>query len=627
MGVSTSQFPSRSTLVGRFIIAHENTLVTLPAPPTGNNSSNAGDTVGNEGLLTRRFVNSIISDNERARAAFANRRGATRKENGTTDQRRSLVILLITDRRIIFASPDGDVPADGSVRYGDIASVDIHPGRVTSISIKSVDSVEWRFRLPSADASTIDSVGRHLHWIERVRQEFLELRADIEMAAGVIRDHVDTMDWEEAQQQYRCTRDRLDRFISTLESTTPIKNEVIAPELTQVERTLEKAHVTLYIERARSELELGSYLIEHEDTDRPKEALQRALHFYECATAQQDVVQRADSFEFGTQRTLKQDIKELGWEIEMVAAEPRRQAEEAKLKAQSADNIATAIEYWESALRRYEQALVMELGTQGRQFTGEPEELRTERDIAVEMLLDLCDEYSRSQQQEGLERHRAGRVKEAIRCCETAVTQLERACELATEYNYPEPTDYESRLTELQETITEIRTGEFKTPESGNNKATPDSEVTAGETPSTTDAPGESGSVSEYPQTEVSAGNSKNENKSGELPDDESTLWRSAGGATSQSASESSDSATSLEPLDIPSLDDIKTLDTHSDITLTLADPTEETDSQSQTLGDGLKPPTATDESDPSDSFEAFSSMFATEDADDGELKRSSQTD
>jgi len=603
-------FHNRPTLVGRFIIADENTLVKLPHPPTGNNASSAGGNAGNKGLLTRVFISSIISDNERARAAFANRRGATKTVNGTADTRRPLVVLLITDRRIVFASPDGDVPSDASLGYGEIATAGIETGRVNSVAIESVDSVQWTFRLPSADATTIDAVRRHLQWIEQVRQRFLEVRADIEMAAGVIRDHAESMDWEEALQQYRDTRDTLDRFISTLECTTPIENEVLAPQLTEIERTLEKAHVTLYIERARSELELGSYLIEHEDSGRPKEVLQRALRFYECATGQQDAVERGDAFEFGTQRTLKENIEKLGWEIEMVAAEPRRQAEEAKLKAQSTASIATAIEYWESALRRYEQALVLELGNHNRQFTGDPEELRTERDIAVEMLLDLCTEYSQSQWKKGLEQHAAGRIKAAIRCCETAISQLERACELAAEYDYPKPTHRDTRLSEWQKTVTAIRTGQFTLTEAEYSRPSSDSRTATGET--SAESTSENGSLP----------------VDGDEFDDDSVLWRSAERTADESAGEATEAGP--EPLDVPSLDDIKALDTHSDITLTLADPTaeNETDPHSDTLGDALRPPEPTDEPAPDESFEAFSDLFVNgEDAENTALKRTSDTD
>lgn len=556
--MTDTQCYRHTTLVGHFIIADENNIIELPIPPTGDNPSKAGNNAGNRGLLTRAFVNSIISDNERARAAFVNRRGGSRAVDDTVERRESLIVLLVTDRRIVFATRDGTVPDDASLSYGDIATATIKPGRVNSVVIESTDSVRWTFQLPDVDTETIDAVRRHLQWIEQVRQEFFELKADIEMTAGKIREFAESMDWEQAQQQYRATRDRLDRFISTLEITLPIANDVLAPELTGVERTLEKAHVTLYIERARSELELGSYLIEHEDSDRPKQVLQRALRFYECATGQQDAVERGDAFEFGTQRTLKREIEELGWELEMVAAEPRRQAEEAKLNAQATDSKSRAIENWETALRRYEQALVLELGDHNREFTGDREELKRERNIAVEMLLDLLDEQSRNRWSEGLDHRQAGRIKDAIRACEDAMSHLDRARELATEYDRPGPPAVGERLSQIDETVTALRTGEM-----GSSK---------------------------FQRNESQLNNTPEQSHSSET---ETQPERDSDRVEQPSEEASKNGKT----LDIPSLNDIKTLDTHSEITFTLADPTteRETAKNGDAPGDELRPPNPRD--------------------------------
>ncbi len=443
-----------------------------------------------------------------------------------------------------------------------MATATVQQGRLNSVVVESVDSVQWAFQLPDTHSSTIDAVRRHLQWITHVRQQFFELKNDIELAAGVIREHAESMEWTDAQREYRAIRDRLDRFICTLELTTPIPNQVIAPGLTESERTLEKAHVILYVERARSELELGRYLVEHEDSVRPKKALQRALRFYECAIGQQDAVERGDAFQFGTQRTLKRAIEELGWELEMVAAEPRRQAEEAKQEAQDTDTASTAIECWETVLRRYEQALLLDLGDHTRQFTGNPTEIRSERDIAVDMLIELRTEAAQTEAEKTRMHQQAGERLRAISTGETALSHLERVRELATQYDRPALSDLEDRLSRLNETVTALRTNRPDASEAANSHQLPQS-------------------------TE----HSPNPAPDPEQVDEHSTLWRSDSSTDTGSAETAHPSPSATEPIDIPSLNDIKRLDTHSDITFTLADPSTESDQSDLELRDDVLRP------------------------------------
>lgn len=160
-----------------------------------------------------------------------------------------------------------------------------------------------------------------------------------------------------AQETYQDVRRSLDTLISAVQITTPTANNTLAPGLTDIERTLEEANVRLYIERAGSQLELGWYLVEYENYDQAADVLERARQLHLRAEGQSDAVKRADAFAFGRQRKLTEDLERFEWTLKTVAAEPVRQANEATVMAEATGDTDTVVEYWETAVRRYDDIL------------------------------------------------------------------------------------------------------------------------------------------------------------------------------------------------------------------------------------------------------------------------------
>jgi hypothetical protein len=446
------------------------------------------DSEGARGALAGGVLSSIINNNERVRAAFTSPDGLTRIGNEERHVAFS-VIMLVTDERILFVEGDhstGDIGADaGSLAYNDIAAVAVDGQDPAVLALSMANGVRWEFPLPGTDPEVIDSVRRHLHWVGELRSRLVACRNDIAFAAGEIRDHAKDMAWADAEAVYAKHRDRLDRLIGAVHVTVPIDDHVIAPELTDMERTLEWACAGLAIEYAQSQLELGQQLIENENYDQARKVLQTAQGQYGTASGRADAIERGDAFRFGEQRELRNELDRLEWEIEAVAAEPIRRAHEAKIMATNADSTADAVEHWETAFRRYGSVLTLEWGDSGRNFTGDPDEIRTEMRSAATELIDSHCELARELWDEGVTLERDDDVEDARRACTDAADHMDRAAGLAAEFRPGDTAAIERRRDGMRASLREMR--DTATVE------TPVTEETAADTePSASDGPGES---------------------------------------------------------------------------------------------------------------------------------------
>jgi hypothetical protein len=149
-------------------------------------------------------------------------------------------------------------------------------------------------------------------------------------------------------------------------------------------------------------------------------------------------VRRGDDFRFGEQRELRADLDRLEWEIDAVAAEPLRQAHEAKVSAANTADPTEAVAHWEDAFRRYDDVLTLEWGEGDRQFAGDREAVREERAAAADRLVECHRELARDRWDRGVDHERDGETKAALRTCETAVENMERAADLAEEFRADE---------------------------------------------------------------------------------------------------------------------------------------------------------------------------------------------
>lgn len=409
--------------------------------------------------LVSGFIERLVSDDERPRAALVSTDGVGRLKDGTAERLGSSAVVVVTNARVAFLTPDGTGSLEEwSVYYDEMESVAVDTDGTTGVDVTTCDGVRWRCPLPDADPEVVDAVRRHLDWVDEIRTRLLDLEAEVEDVADEIRDHADRMDWNAAEDCYQRARTRLDELVSMVQRTTPMADDTIAPELADIERTLEEGHVRLYIERARSQLELGRYLIENEEYDRAADVLQRAQRLHRQAAGQSDAVKRPDAFAFGRQREINEDLDRLDFELDAVAAEPLRQANEAAIEASETDDPTVAVEHWESAVARYNR--ILELGWwQKTPEADGVDDARAERDRAVQNLVATCREIATERQQTGVRRHEAGETDAAVECFETAAARLERAHELASEFDLSATEDIAGQLQEIRGRLEQFEAG------------------------------------------------------------------------------------------------------------------------------------------------------------------------
>jgi hypothetical protein len=398
-----------------------------------HSSERAGQASELEALVSN-FLENHTYEREHARAALVNREGITRIEDEVRRTVPSPVIVIVTNARVIFVTPDDELGLEeGLLDYGDLTEIGVDAGRPNLVKLTTKEGIIWRCILPDADPAVVAAVKNHLRWIGALRSRTVELEADIEETADTIRGYADEMDWEAARAAYERERNRLDRLIADCNVTDTVANPVIAPELTDIARTLEEAHVRMYIEQARSKLELARHLVEREEYESAADALEETRDIYQAARGQSEAVRRGDAFQFGRQRELDEDLQRLDWEIESVAAEPLRQANDATVRAKETEDPATTIEHREIALDRYNRVLELDWLDIDPGVEGDPEEIRQHRTETIKRLVSLHAEIARERWNQAVYRQRASDVGASLERVNTAVTHIERAHELADE--------------------------------------------------------------------------------------------------------------------------------------------------------------------------------------------------
>lgn len=340
--------------------------------------------------------------------------------------------FILTDQRLVFLNPAGDKSVCSSLEYGDIADLngDAESGPV--VAATTTEDVTWRFALPTANPQVVDAVARHLRWVGEVRRRVRAFADEMDSIARDIRDAAQAGNWEEATDRYERARNRLDHLTCAVQFTEPIDDQVLAPELSVLERKLEGAHVRLFVERAKADLETANALIAEEDYDRAMSVLSRARNLARLAGDQRDAVKRSDAFQFGTQRELEDAIQRLEWTVDTVAAEPLRLAVDARIRAQQAESRQLALEHWEAAFVRFGKLQRLELAE--TPMVDERAKIEAGREIAGEQLSRLYETLGREKWIEAAQADLNSHSVAAVEAYERAEEYLTGAAAMAKEY-------------------------------------------------------------------------------------------------------------------------------------------------------------------------------------------------
>lgn len=437
-----------------FIIFCENWITgsIISTPPKNPNTE--GDLSAASAETVTAPFDTIIDETEVVIGDFRSKEGIVRIEGGERTAIDQTVLTAVTNRRILFTTPGGGSTGAVTLGYDELAAVTVGDPMLSATTTEGI-GLEWR-----GSETVPTALAAHLRWIGQVRAAIRTLGTDVDLAAGAIRSHADAMEWEEGLQRYRDRRQQLDAVLNDVFCTEAVAETALAPELTDLERTLETAHTRLFIERGRSRLELGRQLIENGDYEQGRKVLGQAQADHKEAKELRDAVERADAFQFGTQRDLAEDIESLGWKIETVAAEPIRQAHEAKITAQSADDPAEAVSHWERAFKRYGHVLTLEWGSDERNLAGDPATVRPELEGAATRLIELHSTLADVCWNEGAEQQDTGELKAALQCCLDAQKHLERAHELAAEFDPGRVNSIATRLETMADAVMRMRNSE-----------------------------------------------------------------------------------------------------------------------------------------------------------------------
>ena len=501
---------------------------------SGNNRTKLDDLDS----LSAEMIHSITDDTECVRAALVNTTGLIHISGEREREIVATVGLGVTDRRLVFVTPAGGGHDVASIPYHELAGVDYDSG-ARMLDVTDRDGDRWRYELQATHLDVVQATVRHLEWLGSIRGSVVACASDVELAAGKVREFADGMQWEDGIAVYEACRDRLDRLISLVQLTEPIADEVLAPELTPMERTLEEAHVRLYVERVRSDLELASYLVENEEYERADSVLAQAREFHALASGQRDAVERVDAFEFGTQRDLKAAIQSLSWELDTVLAEPIRQAHEARIQAKIAATDTAVIDHLETAYERYSTLVALDWD-----FGHAAERIDSAEATVGKRLVDLHNDQAQVQWNRGIERHETGDHRPGLAACLAARDHAERALQLALAHDNIHVESLATRLDEMNDTISTLRSH----PTGSADASGPSSDRTS---------PSGTSDVGRTTGDDVDAASEPGPSR----PDD--------GTARAASGSVAGDRS-------VASIDDARAIDTHHDITLDLVDLTVE---------------------------------------------------
>lgn len=385
---------------------------------------------------------------ERARAALISSDGVQHTGDGRSERIAETVVVVVTNARVMFVAPDEEMDLqEWSVYYGEMKEVSIDRSKNNKLMVVSKEGDIWEGALPNADSEMLDAVIRHFDWVSHIRQDLLALEAAVDEAAVEIRDKADEMEWKAGREIYSDLRDDLDELIVDIQLTLPMADETIAPELTDIERALEEANSRLYLECARAYTKSGKALVEQQEYRRATDALDRAIALQRRAEGQNDVVKRGDSFEFGRQRVLGDDIERLEWKMETVAAEPVHQAEQAKRLAEQVPDPSAALDHWEDAVDRFTKILELDWWEKAQPIADDiAADAEEQRQEAIRGLIDSRIDLG--------ERHWDAATdsedsSDARAHYEAAVTHYERALELAQDSDYIDPESIQRNLEEI----------------------------------------------------------------------------------------------------------------------------------------------------------------------------------
>lgn len=448
---------------------------------------------GSGGLIGRAVLGDAplvdhLADDETARYVLRNKKhGVTVESPDGTEEyapdRRHSGAAVVTDTRVLFAVGHGDGDQFVSVSLPDVVDVRTEDGLIGGAFV--VETVEdERYRFPC-------------------RGDLEPVREYLDAAVGV---------WTRAERQVEQARERVERLESAFESGNA---DVVLAAVGDVEETLSDAREAAEaLEGARRAIESDTAEIRAELA-----AIERRAHAEAAEQARERAHVRWDDQEYEAafdnldeadeayaealaidadeppDDLLEERRETLADERDRLAGAPVERAEHAADVAAAADDPGGAVDWWETAVERYETALSLDWGRDDRRFGGDPEAMRENlADAARELVTAYCD-LAREHVEDG-DSDREANPDAAAVAYELAAEALAEAREVATE-RVPDAVDEveaaESTLDDRREDLSDVEEGagaEVDGGRAGTNQSEPSGPVDV-DGPSTPDTSGD----------------------------------------------------------------------------------------------------------------------------------------
>jgi hypothetical protein len=399
-------------------------------------------------------LRNITDDNEAVLSGFASPDGVIRI---TAEDRLAVeepIVVVSTDRRLIVTPRSGAGKTTVSVSYADLASATVDGG----VTLTTTEGTVFECELSAVPGVSPAAARRHLRWLGGLRSDVLGCRNDVELAAGEIERLAEDLEWDDASARYEQARQRLDGTFARVLAVEEVAPDALAPELTAVDRALERAHARLHARHAESQLDLAQQLLETDAHEQCRKVLRQVQAYAGRASGCGHAVQRGDHFQFGEQRDLQRELDSLRWRIGAFAAELVTGARDACLQAQETLVRAEAITHYRRALERYGHALTLEDEREERQLIDSPAAVRRERDRVAAQLIDLHELAASERWDDGVDRQEAGEQAAALQACLDAKDHFEVAHGLTVEFAPGRSGVVANQLETIADVIAQMRT-------------------------------------------------------------------------------------------------------------------------------------------------------------------------
>jgi len=346
------------------------------------------------GVLSEGPLADLLEPDETPRYVLRNKKhGVTVEGTEGTDEyepdRGHSGVAVVSDVRVLFAAGRSDEDQTVSVSLADVVDVRTEDGLLGGAFVVETVADE-RYRFPcrgelepvreylDAAVGVWTRAQRHVEEagdrVERLRSAFESGNADVVLAS--------TGEVEETLADAREAADALDGARAAIdERTSDVRADLAALERRAYAEYAEQAR-----ERAHVRWDDQDYEAAMDNVDEAEEAYATALTI--------DADEPADDLLTGRRGTLAE-------ERERLSDAPVDRAEHAVDVATAAGDPAPAVDWWETAVERYETTLSLDWGREDRRFAGDRDELRDDLADAARGLVDAHCENARKQLADG----------------------------------------------------------------------------------------------------------------------------------------------------------------------------------------------------------------------------------